>query len=246
MGSDNTMNDLRVVVKNGIKAFIQRHGITVTRYPLQQFLRSVQPTTVLDVGANVGQYGLELRSLGYQGKIQSFEPFPSSFETLKKLADQSQPAKAWQVHNFGLGEKEGETRLNVFKESTFNSVREALPESPGHYDGITPVETVSIKISTLNSIWNELNLSNERVFLKMDTQGYELPILEGGSSTLEKIRGIQLEVSFTPLYKGQPCAEDIIPFLRNRGFLLFGAWPGQGIRGKNGEIFEMDFIFLKP
>jgi len=79
----------------------------------------------------------------------------------------------------------------------------------------------------------------------MDTQGYELPILQGGKSALEKISGIQLEVSLTPLYQGQPCVEEVVPFLRQQGFQVFGVWPGQGIRGRGHQVFEVDFIFTK-
>jgi FkbM family methyltransferase len=217
----------------------------VTRYPLQHCLQNILPTTILDVGANVGQYGLELRSLGYQGQIHSFEPFPPAFDSLRQVAAQSRPANAWKTHNFGLGEKEGEAQMNVSQESTLNSLREPLPESAGVYAAIATHRAVSVKIRTLESVWRELNLSGERVFLKMDTQGYELPVLDGGMPVLEQISAIQLEVSLSPLYRGQPCVEEVVPFLRSRGFLVFGVWPGQGIRGKHKEIYEVDFLFVR-
>jgi FkbM family methyltransferase len=239
------MGKLKHELKSRFKAFIQRHGILVSHYPLQHCLRSICPTTILDVGANVGQYGRELRSLGYLGKIHSFEPFPPTFDALRQTAAQSRPHNAWQAHNFGLGEKDGEAQLNVSAESTLNSLREPLPESACLHSGFSSTAPISVKIRTLESVWRELNLSGERVFLKMDTQGYELPILTGGVPVLEKISAIQLEVSLTPLYKGQPCVEDIIPFLRARGFVIFGVWPGQGIRGKHKEMYEVDFIFVR-
>jgi len=218
----------------------------VKHYPLQHFLRWIHPTTILDVGANVGQYGRELRSLGYQGKIQSFEPFPPAFNTLQQVAAKSRPANAWQAHNFGLGEKEGKAVMNVSRDSCFNSLREPLPESTGLDARIAASTTVSVNIRTLEFVWRELNLSGEHVFLKMDTQGYELPILKGGMTVLEKISGIQLEVSLTPLYKNQPCVEEVVPFLRHCGFVIFGVWPGEGIRGKHKEIYEVDFLFVMP
>jgi FkbM family methyltransferase len=240
------MENLKHKLKSHIKAFIQRRGIMVSHYPLQHCLKSLRPTTILDAGANIGQYGRELRSLGYEGKIHSFEPFPPAFDSLKQTAAQSNPPGAWQVHNVGLGEKNGEAQLNVSAESTLNSLREPLPESARLHSGFSSTAPVSVRIRTLDSLWQELDLSRERVFLKMDTQGYELPILMGGAAVLEKISGIQLEASLTPLYKGQPCVEDIIPFLRARGFVIFGVWPGQGIRGKHKEMYEVDFIFVRP
>jgi FkbM family methyltransferase len=232
-------------MKSRARSLLQRHGILVTRYPLQDCLQYICPTTILDVGANVGQYGLELRSLGFRGRIHSFEPFLPAFNSLQEVAAQSRPLNAWHCHHFGLGEKEGEAAMNVSSESVFNSLREPLPQSAALHSGIVANKTVSVKIRTLDSVWQELNLSEERVFLKIDTQGYELPILQGGGSALERISAIQLEVSLTPLYKDQPCIEEVVPFLRKRGFLIYGLWP-TGIRvRKQNRLIEADFIFIK-
>jgi len=239
------MRSLRKQLKSGLMDFIQRQGILVARYPLQHCLRYIRPTTILDVGANVGQYGLELRSLGYRGKIHSFEPFPTAFNDLQQVAARSHPKNAWQVHQFGLGEREGEAALNVSRNSLFNSFRGPLPESTALCAGMVTSKILSVKIRTLEIVWRELNLSGERVFLKMDTQGYELPILQGGMSVMGGISGIQMEVSLTPLYKGQPCVEDIVPFLRDLGFQIFGLWPGQGLRGEHKEVYEVDVIFVR-
>lgn len=217
----------------------------MTHYPLQNCLKLISPTTILDVGANVGQYGLELRSLGFRGRIESFEPFRPSFNSLREVSAKSHPLNAWHCHNYGLAEKEGEVSMYVSRDSVFNSLKEALPQSAELHSGIISCESVPVQIRTLDLVWQELNLSEERVFLKMDTQGYELPILHGATSALERISGIQLEVSLTPLYRGQPCIEEVVPFLRGQGFQVFGVWPGRGIRGKAHQVFEVDFIFIK-
>jgi FkbM family methyltransferase len=231
--------------RSHVQALLQRHGILMAHYPLQNCLKLLSPTAILDVGANVGQYGLELRSLGFQGRIESFEPFRPAFNSLREVSARSRPLNAWHCHNYGLAEKEGDASMYVSKQSVFNSLKEPLPQSAELHSGIVTSENVSVKIRTLDHVWQELNLSEERVFLKMDTQGYELPILHGAKSALERISGIQLEVSLTPLYKGQPCIEEVVPFLRGHGFQIFGVWPGRGIRGKANQVFEVDFIFIK-
>ena len=239
------MTNLLHKTKSRVRSVLQRYGVLLTHYPLQNCLRLLSPTTILDVGANVGQYGVELRSLGFRGQIHSFEPFPPAFNSLRELAAKSRPLSAWHCHNFGLGEKEGEAAMWVTRQSEFNSLNEPLPQSAELHSGIVANKSVVVKIRTLDLVWQELNFSSERVFLKMDTQGYELPILQGGKLAIEKIVGIQLEVSLTPLYTGQPCIEEVVPFLRERGFQIFGVWPGSGIRGKGNQVFECDFIFIK-
>ena len=228
-----------------MQSFLQRHGILVTRYPLQDCLQFVRPTTVLDVGANIGQYGLQLRSLGFRGAIHSFEPFPPSFEVLRRQAARSRPPSAWRAHHFGLGEREGQADMHVSRESVFNSLRDSLPQSAGLHAGIVASSVVPVPIRTLDSVWDELQLSREQVFLKLDTQGYELPILQGGPRALQSIRAIQLEVSLSPLYKDQPCIEEIVPFLRQRGFLMYGLWPtGFRVRNEN-RLLEADLLCVK-
>lgn len=81
----------------------------------------------------------------------------------------------------------------------------------------------------------------------MDTQGYELPIFKGEESTLKWISAIQLEVFLTPICKDQPLIEEVVPFLRKRGFLIYGM-PSvpKGTRvQKQHRSIEADFLFIK-
>ena len=238
------MNNPFRKVKEGVRSVLRRHSILVTRYPLQDCLKHLCPKTILDVGANIGQYGLELRSLGFRGMIHSFEPFLPAFSSLQKVATQSRPHDAWQCYNYGLGDKESEEVMHVSRMSPFNSLREPLPQSVKLHAGIVSTDTVPIKVKTLDAIWPQLDCADKPVLLKIDTQGYELPILQGGKTILPMISAIQLEVSFTPLYRGQPCIEELVPFMRGQGFVVYGLWP-TGIRDEQARLFEADCIFVR-
>lgn len=238
------MSGLFKEMKSRGRSLFRRFGIEVARYPLRDCLRYTSPTTILDVGANVGNYGLEVRRLGYREQIHSFEPYPIAFASLEKLAAQSRPSDRWRCHNFGLGECDRDALLNVSEESVFNSIKKPLSQSGNLNSGIISKESVLVKVRSLDGVWKDLNLSNERVFLKIDTQGYELPVLRGAGAALNEVVAIQVEISLTPLYEEQPAIEEVVPFLRQHGFSIYGIWPGFRESNQN-RLIEADFLFTR-
>jgi|GEM_PF-4301797 len=100
-------------VKRQVKKHFWRRGLEIRSSPhLGKFLESRKIGVVLDVGANIGQFGRELRDQGYRGLIVSFEPVKSVFETLKNVADSD---GAWEAHNFALGPAPGRMPIKVAK-----------------------------------------------------------------------------------------------------------------------------------
>jgi hypothetical protein len=87
--------------------------------PLADFLERFQIDTVLDVGANVGQYGSALRAGGYSGRIVSFEPNPEAFRLLAARAARD---GSWEAVCVGLGAEDGAAELNVSGFSVFSSM----------------------------------------------------------------------------------------------------------------------------
>jgi FkbM family methyltransferase len=75
---------------------------------LEWLLAHYQINLILDVGANDGQFAREMRELGYNGRIASFEPMASCIATLQKLAEAD---PLWSVHPFGLGREAGSHQL---------------------------------------------------------------------------------------------------------------------------------------
>ena len=80
---------------------------------------------VLDVGANVGQYGTGLRNVGYTGRIVSFEPLSTEF---KQLSAKATADGAWQSLNFALGDVDGSSEINVSSEYTQVSSNPVRPD----------------------------------------------------------------------------------------------------------------------
>jgi len=207
-----------------------RHMLTVHRI-----------ATVIDVGANCGQYGMELRRAGFLGKIISCEPLQHPFEKLKASAAAD---LNWHCLNVALSDQNQALTLNVSQSPEYSSVLPLLPSTVDRDSNarVTRVETVTAR--TLDSIWTEMDFAGGPTMLKIDTQGSEPKILRGASSSLPKLAAVQLELSAEPIYAGQPVMETMIGELREAGFVPFVIWPGfHDIY--TGRVLEYEGIFIR-
>ncbi len=79
----------------GIRRMVRARGWDLVRYPGGRhadhlrglLLVELGVDLVIDVGANVGQYGTQLRDWGYRGRIMSFEPMRDEYAALSRLAE---------------------------------------------------------------------------------------------------------------------------------------------------------------
>jgi FkbM family methyltransferase len=197
--------------------------------------------TVLDVGANTGQYGLGLRKAGYKGRILSFEPANMAYHDLKIKALND---KSWQTFNFALGEANGYSSIHISGHSPSSSI---LPMTLLHINaspGSEYLREEEIEIKTLDSIYDSLGIKSENVFLKVDTQGYEKKVLDGAMKTLSLIKGIQLELSANELYEGEEIYYSICRFIEERNFRLVRIIPGFTHKATH-EMLQFDALFFR-
>lgn len=172
--------------------------------------------TVIDIGANKGQTRDNLRKSGFKGDILSIEPLPALCEELKK---KSVIDSRWTIMPpMALGEKKSECTLNISFAPDMSSLLPSTGALMTAYPKTRVIETVTVPVITLDDFYNEQNLSGKKVFVKIDTQGYEMNVLRGGLKTLEKITGLQVEMSLFELYKGETLFDEIIAFLGSKGF----------------------------
>ena len=215
-----------------------------TSYPAQIVLSHLNMNnvkTVLDVGANAGQYSSELRKAGYKGRIISFEPLSEAFH---KLSMNALYDKNWQTFNLALGDTNGITSIHISMHSPSSSL---LPMTPLHNEAAPDsayIKEEQIEIKTLDSIFDTLGISGENVFLKVDTQGYEKKVLEGAINSLSVISGIQLELSTTELYEGEENYYSICRFVEERNFRMVRIIPGFTHKGTR-EMLQFDAIFFR-
>lgn len=231
-----------------IKRFLNSFfGIEIKKYPTDELNRRIKLIehhnidVILDIGANIGQYGGEMRNLGFKGEMISFEPMKAAFGILKKNASHD---PNWKVYNFSIGEKDGETTINIAKNSVSSSLLENLPQLTDSAPEAQFVEKEIIEIKKLDSIFDDLQLNGKNIYLKIDTQGYEEMVLLGAEKSLEKVKGIQIEMSFVPSYQGAITFDEMKAKLNHKGFNLLALENGFYDK-KTGKQLEVDGIFYK-
>ena len=180
---------------------------------------------VLDVGANVGQFGQELRLIGYEGLILSFEPDPASFRALQKVAAAD---GRWEALNLALGSAPGEAPFNIMARSDFNSFRAPSTASTTTFVELNQVvETIAVKVETLGALFPNLQAKHrfKRPYLKMDTQGFDLEVFTGARDILPQLVGLQSELSIKPIYTGSPDWRSVLAVFEAQKFELAALYP---------------------
>jgi FkbM family methyltransferase len=204
---------------------------------LIDFIEDRQIDVVIDVGANVGQFGQSLREGGYRGRIVSFEPIQSAFQSLAgKVAGDGN----WEVHHCGLGAVSGSANLHVSELSVFSSILN-MTSAAGLHDSRMAVDHVEeVPIRTLDEVAAGLT---GRILLKIDTQGYERQVIEGGQRTLQRALGILMELPIIHVYEGEWSFHEALKFMAETGFVPAQIQP-VGFHGKdNVSAVEFDCLF---
>ncbi len=242
------------MITKTIKSLVRGIGFDISRYRpdthhaarYAHLLRTRDIRQILDVGANSGQYGSLLRSeLGYRDRIVSFEPLTAAHAALTARAA-ADPLRLWEVApRAALGSINGTTKIHVAGNSVSSSIlpmqhahAAAAPQSVGQ-----GMEEITIR--RLDDVVRERGVTIDRhVLLKIDTQGYELEVLQGADETVAAVGVIQTEMSFQPLYTGQPLFDEVYAYLADRGFTVFDIVPGFS-DPHSGCLLQADGIFVR-
>lgn len=198
---------------------------------------------VFDVGAREGEYGLWLRRNGYRGRIVSFEPVASNARVLAaRAADDAQ----WDVHVSALGAENGSATINVTELTHFSSFRSPSTlsrETFGDESAVTRTETV--RVQRLDTVFDAAvsGLRDPSVYLKMDTQGWDLEVLKGATASRTKIVALQSEVSVRAFYQESPTMIDSFEQIRQYGFVPSGMFPVHVSAGL--ELSEFDYVAVR-
>jgi FkbM family methyltransferase len=198
-------------------------------------------TTVLDVGANIGQYASALRASGYRGAIVSCEPLSEAFAHLERRSSHD---RAWQVRRTAVGSEVGSAEINVSANSFSSSLLEMTDAHTSAAPGSETVAAETVPVTTVAELARELSLDPDRTLLKIDTQGYEAPVLDGAGPLVGTLAAISLELSFVPLYAGQQLFDDLVARLRDAGYVLYAIEGGFGDR-RTGRMLQCDGLFVR-
>jgi FkbM family methyltransferase len=192
---------------------------------LGNLLSLLKINCVFDVGANAGPYGTMLRAMGYAGRIVSFEPLAGAFEELKRT---SEGDSDWRIRRLALGRESGFATINHCKSNAFSSLRDPNEYGQRRFKWQMEVtEQEPIVVSTLPEVWDGSveGIAEPRVFLKLDTQGYDLEVLLAADDVIHSVYGVQTELALQPIYQDMPDYIDALTAFRDRGFEITGFYP---------------------
>lgn len=235
-----------------LRKMMQSFGFDIVRYPndeslmphLIRMFSALDINCVLDVGAHFGEYGNSLRMAGYNGNIVSFEPVTESFRLLLK---RSALDPKWLALNYALGDREQAMALNVLEAtacSSFLQTNEYASDFLGPWTRVK--EREHVQVMRLDQLISEVTagIDRPRIFLKMDTQGWDLEVLKGASGCLDSIFGLQSEVSVKPLYSGMPSYTEALPTYSRLGFQVTGLFA-VGRDWNTRAIIELDCVMVR-
>ena len=235
-----------VQVKFFIQRLLRKTGWEMSRVvdgedaQLVLFFNLYKVDTVLDVGANIGQFANAIRQAGFKGRIISFEPQSEAHVKLKAFAANS---SNWTVfERCAVGSTPGETEINLSQNSFSSSILDIeklhTSNAPGSkYSGKEKVDVITL--DQCKAIPKSGN-----IFLKVDTQGFEKYVLDGAKILLDRLVGVQLETSLAELYKGQTSFIELLTFMDGRGYDIWSINRGFDQR-ETGQLFQADVTFKR-
>jgi FkbM family methyltransferase len=197
---------------------------------------------VFDVGANTGQFAEKLRDAGFPGRIVSFEPSTGAYSTLIKRAQRD--ARWIIAPRMALGDHSGTISLNLAGNSVSSSVLPMLPSHGKAAPESRYVGTETVDLRTLDGVNTEFATDSERVFLKLDVQGFESKVLQGAEQFLRRVSGIQIELSLVPLYDGERLFHPMLHDLEEHGYDLWSVVPGF-VDPETSRLLQVDAIFFR-
>ncbi len=211
---------------------------------LKAVLTRLEVNCVIDVGANVGQYAASLRQHGYPGRIVSFEPLDDCFSELgARFADDPQ----WMGFPLALGRQPGKQEIHQLGGSDLSSFRLPSEHARAQFQEQAAVRRMqSVELRTLDELFPQIvaGIEEPRVFLKLDTQGFDLEVFHGARGCISQILGLQSELSAIPLYEGMPDYLEALAVYREAGFEVTGFFPIFSF-GKEFVLGEFDCVMLR-
>jgi FkbM family methyltransferase len=237
-------------IKKRVKSVLRRAGFEISRYTIENSrvlragarLKVANVDLVLDVGANIGQFALELREAGYKKRIISFEPLHAAYLNLLKNSNKD---PMWDIApRCGLGSRSCMATINVSGNSWSSSFLPITSKHTMAAPSSAYIATEKVEIFTLDGLMLKEVCKARSPYLKIDTQGYEWEVLEGAKQVLNYLCGIQLEVSLLPLYEGQPELLKILDKIQELGFEIYDIEPEFYDKQKS-RLMQLNVIFMK-
>lgn len=193
--------------------------------------------SVIDIGANIGQFAERIHTILPQAKIYSFEPIKACHQQLLTNTAQLNI----KTFNCALGDNSEELEINVSKHAPSSSMLEMADLHKDVFAGTDYIQKEKITVKRLDDVFPELGKLG-KFMVKIDVQGFEDRVIKGGSQTLKKADLILIETTFQELYHGQLLFNGIYDLLSDLGFEFKGNYT-QTLNAKDGSILYAESLF---
>jgi FkbM family methyltransferase len=208
---------------------------------LRRYFAAHATDLVIDCGAHKGDFAALCRWAGYRGRIISFEPTSTSYQAC--LAKSARDP-LWQVEHMAVGAAAGEATLNISAGSDFNSILAASDDMAERFGELAGVGTETVTVSRLDEILADRRIAADaKIFLKTDTQGYDLEVLQGAGDRINQIAAILVEMAVQPIYQHAPSHWDMMDYVRAKGYELYAS--SSISRDTKGGLIEYDAIWKR-
>jgi FkbM family methyltransferase len=206
-------------------------------------LKSRNIQTVIDIGANTGQFAKKITYLFPRSKIYCFEPLPDAFEELTSWAA-TQQGRVIPL-NLALGKTAGEVEMFLHEEHPASSSLLATTKLTEQYYPTTKNQKrIVVRQSNLDDALDGINADlTSEVLIKMDVQGFEANVIAGGHRTFNKATACILEVGLDDLYEGQASFLELLTTLNGQGYRYMGNLAQ--IYGADGHCIYLDAVFIR-
>lgn len=196
-------------------------------------------STVVDIGANRGQFSLAVREYSPKASVVAFEPLAGPADQFKRLFAHDNQVT---LHQAAIGPREETATIYVAQADDSSSLLPMSDVQCGLFPGMRTAGTESVQVARLTSFIAEDEVRSPAL-LKLDVQGFELEALRGSEELVGQFDDILVECSFLELYVGQALVDEVICFLKGRGFGLVNAYSME--YDQHGQAIQGDFLFRR-
>jgi FkbM family methyltransferase len=226
-------------LKRGVRGIVDgyRLGWQPYRY-LAGEMRRCSIGTCVDVGANVGQFAVDLREAGFGGSIISYEPNPHAFAALRRRALRDDK---WTVRNAAVAVNSGVETLHISaNDGLSSSLLDVTPEAKMASEGLRTVADVAVRTVTWAAVFGADDLDPSTTLVKLDCQGLEVLLLRDMHRLGLRPAGVLCEVGLRPMYDGAGDVGDLVAVVADLGLVLADIRPG--FRDGDGRLLEADVL----
>lgn len=231
--------------RNYVRRTANRAGIEISRDPgLNRVVRLINLLgidTVIDVGANEGQFGRDMRALGFERRILSFEPLTAPYAHLARAATRD---PRWTTIRAAVCDVSGSITVHIAGNSVSSSVLPMLDAHANAAPKSTYVGEETAPATTVDDIVTDYAIDPASTYLKVDVQGFESSVLDGAMKSIDRFAAVQLELSMVPLYGGQALMRDLTDRMNALGFETWILMP-EFCDPFNGRTLQCDGVFVR-